>query len=324
MRITKILAVGATAVVVGVASLTLGLTAAGATSAPAANASVYVPVNPVRVLDTRTGAGSVAVAPLGTNSTLHFTPGDVPAGATAVVLNVTATDATATSYLSVYPDGSVRPYVSQVTVTTDHPITDQVTVSLPNNGAVDVYNHVGSVNVVADLAGYYVPAPTPTPENTVRSIHADTTHAVTDNDWQGTRLNLGGSFSAHKTAISQGLSVTAGQWYQLVEDVTFHTEHGTSRKPQAYGTVEVDIVPAEGSAAWLASRNGTALPQDTGETSTIEADREVVVTFQAPITGTLVTYAGGYLIDTSSDSTDYLATIQGGTLTQLNDTTAGP
>jgi hypothetical protein len=68
--------------------------------------SLYVAVDPVRLLDTRSGLGGAggAVGPGGVRDLQVVDGVRVPAGATAVVLNVTATGATAaTTDVRVYP-----------------------------------------------------------------------------------------------------------------------------------------------------------------------------------------------------------------------------
>jgi DNA-binding beta-propeller fold protein YncE len=123
--------------------------------------SSYVPVGPVRVLDTRNGTGGYD-APVGPGDTisLQVTGMDgVPAsGVTAVVLNVTATDPTASSYVTVYPDGETRPTASNLNFTAGETIANLVTVPVGSDGAVDFYNNAGSTDLVADLAGYYTTA----------------------------------------------------------------------------------------------------------------------------------------------------------------------
>lgn len=67
----------------------------------------YHPLPPARILDTRTGADGVPIAPLGPNSTLTVQVvgrGGVPStGVSAVVMSVTVTNTSAPSYLTVYP-----------------------------------------------------------------------------------------------------------------------------------------------------------------------------------------------------------------------------
>lgn len=118
----------------------------------------FTPVNPARLLDTRTGAGTGGrKAPIGTNGTVRLAVAGndgVPAGVEAVVLNVTAIGPTSSGYLTVYPDGQARPTVSNLNYTSGETIANQVMVPVVN-GYVDFYNLVGNVNVAADLAGYF-------------------------------------------------------------------------------------------------------------------------------------------------------------------------
>ena len=84
--------------------------------------SGYVAVAPKRVLDTRTGVGAPK-AKIGAGRSVRLTVPGLPAGTTAVTLNVTATNPTATSYVSVFPAGTNRPSASNLNVVrrSDHP-----------------------------------------------------------------------------------------------------------------------------------------------------------------------------------------------------------
>src|SRR4051794_41462102 len=76
-----------------------------AASAVDGSPSSFVPIAPVRLLDTR--QPSSAIKTLGPNATITLSlAANVPVDATGVALNVTATDGTATSYLTVYPTGT--------------------------------------------------------------------------------------------------------------------------------------------------------------------------------------------------------------------------
>jgi hypothetical protein len=147
-----------------------------AATVPAAPASIvpalaskYVPVTPCRVFDTRphgaTGVcpGAPAISgPFGPGQTraVPFAPltgGVVPAGTTAVVLNLTAVNATNPTFLTVYPQGAVRPLASNLNVSNGSPVANLVTVqvgAIPGN--LLVYNLAGRVNVIADLEGYFI------------------------------------------------------------------------------------------------------------------------------------------------------------------------
>ncbi|MFC9587288.1 hypothetical protein ACFVJ8_31290, partial [Streptomyces yangpuensis] len=72
----------------------------------------------------------------------------------AVVLNVTATDPTTASYVSVFPDGTTRTSASNLNFTTGQTIPNLVIVPVVN-GKVSFYNNAGSVDLIADVAGYY-------------------------------------------------------------------------------------------------------------------------------------------------------------------------
>jgi len=118
--------------------------------------SYYHPVTPCRILDTRFGPeGKV-----GDNSeiTVDVTGScDVPgAGVSAVVINTTVTEPTAGSYLTVYPsDVSPRPTASNLNFGPGQTVANLVTVKVGADGDVKVYNAVGQVHVIFDVAGWY-------------------------------------------------------------------------------------------------------------------------------------------------------------------------
>jgi hypothetical protein len=141
--------------------------AAPATASPSA-ASNYTPITPgFRILDTRSGlcGGSVCHA-LGANSSLNLqvtgyvdphTGNSVPAGATAVVINVTAVQGSSFSLLTVYPAGTSRPTASNLNFPAGTAIANLVTSELSSGGALTIYNSLGTVNVVGDIEGYFMP-----------------------------------------------------------------------------------------------------------------------------------------------------------------------
>jgi hypothetical protein len=120
----------------------------------------FTALTPTRILDTRTGLGAQA-KPLHGGGKLDLTVqgagGVDPAGAAAVVMNVTATSAVSSGYLTVYPAGGVRPTASNLNFTAGRTVPNLVTVALGTSGQVTIYNgSSGSVNVIADVAGYYL------------------------------------------------------------------------------------------------------------------------------------------------------------------------
>ena len=82
--------------------------------------------------------------------------GGVAPTARAVVLNVTATDATTNTFVTVYPDGVVRPEASSLNVSADGAIANLVVAKLGDNGGVRLFNGAGSLNLIADVTGYFI------------------------------------------------------------------------------------------------------------------------------------------------------------------------
>ena len=136
----------------------LAPTAAGAAT-PTAGQATYVPLDPVRLLDTRDGTGgSVGTVGPGGTVDLRVTDGlRVPLNATAVVLNVTATRATSATDVRVYPtpsDGSV-PTVSNLNVVAGGTVANLVHVAVGRDGSVRLRNEAGRVHLIADISGYF-------------------------------------------------------------------------------------------------------------------------------------------------------------------------
>jgi hypothetical protein len=115
-------------------------------------------VPPARLFDTRDGTGGVGAAKRGQGSVLQVAvkgKAGVPSGATAVVLNVTATDSTAATYVTVYPDDVGRPTASNLNVVPGQTVPNLVVARIPASGVIDFYNNAGETHLLADVVGYY-------------------------------------------------------------------------------------------------------------------------------------------------------------------------
>jgi hypothetical protein len=77
----------------------------------------------------------------------------VPGNASAVVLNVTATDATGPGYLTVFPCGGAVPLASNLNFTAGDTRANLVTVRLGSDGKVCFYSY-GRTSVIADITGF--------------------------------------------------------------------------------------------------------------------------------------------------------------------------
>ncbi|GAA2788626.1 hypothetical protein [Streptomyces showdoensis] len=117
----------------------------------------FHPIPAQRAMDTRTGLG-VRKGKVGAKGTVTLKIGDrwaVPTHElTAVTVNVTAVNATAATYVSVYPAGTTRGSASNVNVRAGSTTANLVTVPV-KDGKITLYNHAGSVDLVADISGYF-------------------------------------------------------------------------------------------------------------------------------------------------------------------------
>ena len=152
------------AVVVG--ALAVGFGAAGqGNAAPVHHASpqaaspsaAFTAIFPERFLDTRASIDSFG--PIQSNGTLTVDLSNmVPVGTTAVVFNLTGTDATANTYVSVWPDGQPRPATSNLNLRPGDVTANLVTVQVSAARRIELYNLTGTADLIGDLAGYYATA----------------------------------------------------------------------------------------------------------------------------------------------------------------------
>ncbi|MEV5954866.1 PKD domain-containing protein [Streptomyces sp. NPDC051987] len=116
----------------------------------------FVPTAPTRFLDTRHGTGA-PVKRLAANSTLAVKVAGVdgvPVGADAVLVNLTGTGPTTGTHLTAYGAGSL-PDVSDLNLTTGETRPVLTLVPLDSGGYLHIHNANGSVDVIADLEGYF-------------------------------------------------------------------------------------------------------------------------------------------------------------------------
>ncbi len=142
----------------------------------------FVATNPARLLDTRAGQATVdgrgpkgALGPRGELVLPVAGRASVPSsGVTAVVLNLTAVSATASTHLTAWPSGTTRPNASALNPSTPFPLAGAAVVPLGSDGAVRVFNANGSVHVVADLAGWFTEGGGFTPSTPSRLVETRT------------------------------------------------------------------------------------------------------------------------------------------------------
>lgn len=133
----------------------------------AAAGSAFTPTSPLRVLDTRDGTGGVPAAPVGPGGSIDITVTgglrSVPDTATAVILTVTAVNATDVTDVRVFPKPAdptaPPPDVSNLNLGARQIVPNLVVVRVGSGGAVRLSNSAGSVDLLADLAGWFEPGP---------------------------------------------------------------------------------------------------------------------------------------------------------------------
>lgn len=121
-----------------------------------------VPVgDPVRVLDTRPESGPLGYSgpkpAAGQTVTFQVAGIDgVPAtGAASVVMNVTATEASARGFVTAFPGGETLPWASNLNLEYEgQTVPDQVIVPLGADGTVSLYTQSGA-HLIADVAGWF-------------------------------------------------------------------------------------------------------------------------------------------------------------------------
>ncbi|SCL22229.1 hypothetical protein GA0070616_2497 [Micromonospora nigra] len=159
MRVSRILlTVAAVGVCALVGASVVGPAAPAASTAAESVVGTYYPVEPDRLMDTRSGLGG-QTGPLGAGQVATLQVGGrggVPAsGAGSVVLNVTVVGPTAASYLTLYPAGAARPTASSINYAAGWLGSNNVTVKLSTDGRVAIYQHAGATDVVVDVVGFY-------------------------------------------------------------------------------------------------------------------------------------------------------------------------
>lgn len=154
-RAALVLAIVAAAVIA-----TLPTTAPTARAA-AATTSAYVPVGPIRLADTRRadcGCTRLTGDTIRVAVTGHA---DVPDGAVAVAVTITALPTAIPAFVTAYPGGTPRPATSTVNTVPGRVVANSSIVALGAEGTLDVFTKLPG-DVIVDITGAFVPADTAT------------------------------------------------------------------------------------------------------------------------------------------------------------------
>lgn len=261
------------AALTGLAVPGLIVPAAQAAPAPTAGQSTYVPLDPVRLFDTRDGSGGAPQGQLGPGQTLDVVVrgvAGVPDNATAVVLNVTATRGDASTDIRVYPTPAdptaAPPTVSNLNLAPLATAANLVTVKVGDGGRVRFRNGAGSIDVLADLSGYFV-------EGAGGASYTGTTpRRLLDTRATGqgpsfgagevrTLLVRGGSSGVPATASAVALNVTAVGATRLTDLRVYPTRPGgapptvSNLNPAPGAVTAAAVVAAIGADGTVSIRN---------------------------------------------------------------------
>ena len=135
----------------------------------AGTSSAVTPIVPCRLVDTRvsTNVGPRS-SPLGASDTMTVSAvgaasacKSIPAGATAIQVNLISVGATASAtYLTAYPaDVGSKPMVSTLNASNSRNVSsNSAVITLSDNGQFKLFNKAGSTNVIIDVFGVMTPS----------------------------------------------------------------------------------------------------------------------------------------------------------------------
>ena len=119
---------------------------------------LFQPRRTARVLDTRSGIGAPR-GKVGAGKVLAVKVAGkgrpAPAGAAAVVMNVTARDATRSTSITAWPFGKARPAFPDLSVRAFRVTANLVVVRVGTKGRIKLTNGSGATHLVGDVVGYY-------------------------------------------------------------------------------------------------------------------------------------------------------------------------
>ncbi|MEP6940348.1 MAG: M12 family metallo-peptidase [Rudaea sp.] len=172
--------------------------------------SGFTALTPARLLDTRAGTTTVdgqfqaiGTPPTGSETDLTVVGrGGVPAtGVRAVVLNVTVAGAGGPGYITAWPAGTARPFVSNLNYPTNTIIPNLVVAGVGSNGKVALFNSAGT-DIIADVAGSFSTSSELTLVGPARLLDTRAGTTTVDGQFQGAGA-LGGGGSLDLTVTNR-------------------------------------------------------------------------------------------------------------------------
>ncbi len=177
----------------------------------------YIPLPPARLADTRVGHTTAdgLFAGIGVRAAASVLElpvagrGGVPADAAAVTLNVTATEATADGFVTVYPCGSPQPTASNLNYTAGSTIPNAVITKLGDGGKVCIFAQQ-SLQLVVDVDGAFPMTTSYKAINPARLLDTRVGHTTIDGQQQATGPVAADSVTPLKVSGRAGVPADAG------------------------------------------------------------------------------------------------------------------
>ena len=279
-------------VLLGVALTIASIQAWNVSAAPGDVDATYQPLEPCRLLDTRTpdGVGD-RKAPIGPGETFTAqvtgTNGNctnIPAGAVGIAANITAVNPTAPSFLSVFPaDVADPPLVSNLNYSNGSPPTpNKVDVKLSPDGKIKIYNAFGTVDVIVDVAGVYVNSSLTEISNRLAALEAeDSALHARISDQRTTTQSVNGGDRAITSAWTNVLQLSApisrnGAVIVFASATAF--ENTAGEDVQCVITDTPASVTADRSMLWEASGATAGSTAGEGDAGVVSGTRSFSVT----------------------------------------------
>lgn len=118
----------------------------------------YHAINPVRVADTRAGTNTPSSSgvklPGGAIHSIDVVAAGLPAALSAVALNLTVTEPTAASFLTVYPGQEPRPVAPTIAFAAGQTVSHWL-ITAATDGVISIFNDAGATHVIVDVYGFY-------------------------------------------------------------------------------------------------------------------------------------------------------------------------
>jgi hypothetical protein len=165
---------------------------------------------PARLMDTRSGLGGARLRPGETRNLRIGGAAGVPEGATSVALNVTVTQPSTTTFVTVWPAGGTTPNTSNLNASTNKTVPNLVLVGL-GGGQVSLRNAFGTAHVIVDVMGWFsggFEAITPTRVADTRIGRCGAVLAAGETR-EVAVAGTGGVPASGATAVAMNLTVTA-------------------------------------------------------------------------------------------------------------------